>query len=175
MEPMIVIPDLLHRYLTELDSPSQQRLSLAFAQHVLEQCGDEVEAGRLASSNGYLAAATQYMRDRTSIDALTSAHEAYFRDRGNKADLSAEITWVVALAVAACFQRDLETAGALVHRSYVPTVSVVAREAQAAVAKCAAGAAGDQQAPGAALSRRAKWEEARWQLIRVIEEAPNPH
>jgi hypothetical protein len=90
-------------------------------------------------------------------------------------ELLDDITWIAYLAVRVSFQRLLEESRIVLYRERrLPSAADVARQGQNVVGRHAVQAAGDSAEPAAEIARRARWEEARWQLGHLISCVPFP-
>jgi L-asparaginase II len=112
---------------------------------------------------------------RGTISDLGNAHKAYFSMRHQHTRLSDDVTWVAATAVAACCQRQMETAGFVTQNKYVPSLLDVAKESQAMTGRCTAISEDERREDRcSAAARRARWLEAKWQLLYLIQSLPFP-
>lgn len=169
---LVVIPRVLADLLRKAGPDLQRRMALAFARHVLENSRDRVE--EYLAYCGYLDVAEAYLRgDATIGDVATSGvrfREVWIREApagnswGPVPGLSGRVGDIVRQAVIVACQRELEVAGHVPHNRYQTHVSQIARDAQSLACEIAS-------MPGA----RPRWEEARWQLLHLIEQTPNPH
>jgi hypothetical protein len=124
-------------------------------------------------SLAYIAAARDLVEGRSNIVNLTNAHHAYFSEMHQSTRLSGDVTQVAAIAVKACCQRQMEDAGILAKVKYIPNLLSVAKRAQAAAGRCAAVSEDDHNdADDSAIAREARWLEAKWQLLHLIESVP---
>lgn len=164
---MIVIPRVLSEQLRSADDELRKRLALDFAGHAVG-LGRRV-ADVPAASSAYLDAARAYLDGKEGIGAVVSAYGRFF-DAWEANETVRDVLNVVKLAVLVVCQRELERGGVLVRVQWMPDVGDVAAEAQAVAGRWAADADKDDRS----AAKRARWEEARWQLIRTIERAPNP-
>lgn len=162
---MIVPPRLLTACLDDVDHQEQRRLSLLFAGHMVElaESAEPREAPELlARLRSALDCATRTLGDETQIEELASRARRLL-DEESQTD---GLVTVVRLAIKAALQRELEASGHLKPNRYQPTVQDIVQMAQALRGKMA----GADPIDG----RRARWEEARWQLVQLIERAPFP-
>lgn len=172
---MIIIPRVLTDLLSEVEEVHAKILSLVFAERALRRCSDMLDPAHLNLSLTYISAARDYINKNGEMSTLVDAHARYFAGRRGGDSLSERIMWVAAIAVAASCQREMEAAGVVVKQLYVPDVVAVAQEAQAAVGSCiAAKHQNDMDDQASVLVRKARWAEARWQLIYLIETAEIP-
>lgn len=172
---MVIIPRVLTNLIRELDDGRAQQLALAFAERAIEVCADALSSEERDASLSYLAAAVNLIDGKGNISDLGNAHQAYFSARNQHTRLSDEITWVAAIAVATSCQRQMEESGILVKNRYVPGLLNVAKDAQAVAGRYAALNEGESEdGDSADIARRARWLEAKWQLLRLIESVPFP-
>jgi hypothetical protein len=81
-----------------------------------------------------------------------------------------QITWISVLAVSACWQQEMMREG-IVHGQFDKIdVRTVAHEGQRVVTLVF----GQSTLEGQAAAERARWQEARWQLIHLLETVPLP-
>jgi hypothetical protein len=171
---MVIIPRVLTNLIQDLDENNARRLALAFAERVLEVCGDVLSTAERDASSAYLSAAKNLVEGKGSISDLGNAHQAYFSVRHQHTRLSDDLTWVAATAVAVCCQRQMEEAGIIMHDKYVPSLLDVTKESQAMAGRCAGVSEDEHKDDGSAAARRARWLEAKWQLLYLIESLPFP-
>jgi hypothetical protein len=172
---LIVIPRVLSDLLRTVDGLQARMLPLAFAEHALEKCREVLTPEHLDLALRYTRSAKEFVGGTGDIAALGRARSDYFAGRDAGSSDSERVMWIAAIAVTASCQREMEDAGFVVKDRYVPDVAVVATEARKAVARCAARLNRDRDAVGESeLAQRIEWEEARWQLTRVIETTPFP-
>jgi hypothetical protein len=164
-----VLTDLIR----ELDDSRAQQLAFVFAERAIEVCGDALSSEERHASLSYLAAARNLINGKGNISDLRNAHQVYFSARNQHTRLSDEITWVAAIAVATSCQRQMEEFGITAKNRYVPGLLNVAQDAQAVAGRYAALNEGESE-DGADIARRARWLEAKWQLLRLIESVPFP-
>lgn len=170
---MVIIPRVLTGLIREVDDNTARRLALAFAEQALRTCADAVSQEEREISLAYVAAAKDFVEGRGTISNLRNAHHAYFSERNQHTRLSDEVSWVAAMAVAACCQRQMEEAGLVVKVRYMPGLLSVAKAAQTAAGRCAAASEGGRRdGDSSAVARRARWLEAKWQLLQLIESVP---
>lgn len=174
---MIVIPRVLTGLLAEADPETQKRSALDFADHVLTPVRGGLRGGEVYQR--YLVAAYRQLAEPGGVDDLSElieARRAIYAFMGeNGGSLEREGT-VVLHAVTVAFHDAFEGAGVVASRKpkHLSRAEDVARDAQVAagahVAERHDDAAGDIEV----AVRAAKWEEARWQLMRLIELVPAP-
>jgi hypothetical protein len=170
---LIVVPQVLTSLLRDVDRPHGDRLSLAFAERALRQCAGALTGAQLTASLAYLEAARRFLAAQADVSTVERARNDFYAARGKEDDQGWDIMWISEIAVASCCQREMEAAGFLMKKSYVPDVVAVAKEAQNKVAKWAATPRPPEDVRQA--SQRARWEEARWQLHELVETAPYPN
>lgn len=172
---MVIIPTLLASLARELDDSSAQHLALAFAEHAIQTCADQLSSAERDISLAYIAAARDLAEGKGTISDLGSAHHTYFSTVGRNAKLSGDVTQVAAMAVRACCQRQMEDAGIVARVKYIPGLLSVAKSAQAVVGRCAAASeSGPQSGDDSTIARRTRWAEAKWQLLHLIESVQFP-
>jgi hypothetical protein len=172
---MVIIQRVLTNLIAELDENKAQHHALAFAERTLKICADALSATERDVSSAYTSAARDFINGKSTVSHLGAAHHAYFSGRNQNTKLSDEVTWVAALAVRTCCQRQMEDAGILIRVRSLPELRSVAKAAQTIAGRCAA-VRGDEPEDGdtAAVARRARWLEAKWQLLYLIESVPFP-
>jgi hypothetical protein len=167
---MIIVPSVLSSLIRDLDGNDARRLALAFAERALRVCADALSTAERDSSLAYISAARDLLDGIGTVSDLGNARQAYFSARNQHTRLSDDVTWVSAIAVAACCQRRMEDAGIVMKARYVPDLMAVAKAAQAVVGRCAAAREGEpEDGDGSAVARRARWLEAKSQLLYLIE------
>lgn len=173
---MVIIPRVLTSLIQELDQNYARHLALTFAQRTIEVCG-----GVLSSSPerdialSYLGAARDFLDGKETISGLGDAHRAYFAARPRNVKASDDVTWIAAIAVSACCQRQMEDAGIVSKNRFRPSLLDVAKDGQAFAGRCAVLSEGDpKDGDSSTIARRARWLEARWQLLQLIESLPFP-
>ncbi|GAA1561514.1 hypothetical protein GCM10009678_50470 [Actinomadura kijaniata] len=170
---MIVIPRLLAEQVQATDEALRERLALDSARHGLDVCRDSVQNADILDA--CLDSARRYVDGEGSyqevVENFDRSHEM-FADDG----FGGQLAWSVRAAVLVSAHRAFEEPGST-EFPVLSTAVDVAKEMQKAVGDHAALQAGlDPQDPAAkALTWHARWEEARWQLLRTIELVPNPH
>ncbi len=173
---MIVLPRLLKEQLHNTTSEQQKVLALRFARRGVLAGAELVRRSMMEASLSYLDSAEAYLAGSAGMDQLAEAHAEFHRSHEDGDKVSRDVTWLAAIAVMAACQRDLEKAQVVVPRSYMPDSAVVAEEAQAIMAQLAvmAGIAEGDPARERRMRHEAKWEEARAQLVTLIELVPLP-
>ena len=172
---MIIIPRVLTSLLGEVDEDLGKVLALDFADRVLVRCRDSLTEDERKHAGHYLATARRLLSGEGTIAALADAHRAFFQATNRNTRLSGDITWIANLAVRVSFQRLLEESRIVLYRERrLPSAADVARQGQNVVGRHAVQAAGDSAEPAAEIARRARWEEARWQLGHLISCVPFP-
>ncbi|MFC7247424.1 hypothetical protein ACFQO7_33610 [Catellatospora aurea] len=169
---LIVVPRLLADLLGRIDDRLRSELAFAYAEHVLGVCGEAMREAERAAASEYLGTAHDLLTGGGSIERLAEAHHVFFATRGDGSSQADRVMWIAKLAVDATCQRALEEHGVRARQHYQPGVLDVAREGQQLVAAWAARSADSGDA--ASLRRTASWEEARWQLIRLVAAIPVP-
>ncbi|MEU8003573.1 hypothetical protein AB0B66_20645 [Catellatospora sp. NPDC049111] len=169
---LIVVPRLLAELLGRLDDRQRSELAFAYAEHVLGVCGEALSETERAAASKYLGAAHDLLTRGGSIERLAEAHHVFFATRGDGSSQADRVMWIAKLAVDATCQRALEEHGVRARQHYQPGVLDVAREGRQLVAAWTARSADSGDAAG--LRRTASWEEARWQLIRLLAAIPVP-
>ncbi|MFF0727326.1 hypothetical protein [Streptomyces sp. NPDC004134] len=173
---MIIIPRVLATLLAEADEHHQRALALDFAEHTLEICGDRLGPTLRATCAELLAAAREAVVLGRAHERLGRAYGDFHAVRATPTGggVSDDASGVALMALFSSTQRLMEAAGLVVRmRPAPPSCADVARDAQAAAGRRRAEDAGDP-AGEASVARSARWEEARWQLARVIETVPDP-
>jgi hypothetical protein len=172
---MVIVPRVLVGLLGEVDESLGEVLALDFAERALTACRDSLTGDEHEHTRAYLAAARRLLSGEGGIQALADARTAFFDARSRNTQLSDDITWVAEIAVSACFRRLMEESRIVLYRERrLSTVASVAREAQTVAGRHAAQAAGGSAEPAAEIARRARWEEARWQLGHLVSSVPFP-
>lgn len=170
-----IIPRVLTSLIRELDDRTARVLSLEFAERAIQVCAGALSIPERDSSLAYIAAARGLLEGTGTISELDNAHHAYFSERNQNTGLSDGLTWVAATAVKACCQRQMEDAGILIKVRYIPGLLSVAKAAQAVAGRCAAASDGKpKDSHASAAAQRARWLEAKWQLLYLIESVPFP-
>nr|WP_042179113.1 hypothetical protein [Kibdelosporangium sp. MJ126-NF4]CEL13640.1 hypothetical protein [Kibdelosporangium sp. MJ126-NF4]CTQ99326.1 hypothetical protein [Kibdelosporangium sp. MJ126-NF4] len=144
---------MLEQQLRAADPMRGKVLSLAFAEHVIKVCAEELTPEQQDLSRIYLSTAKALFSGEASMTALADASGAHAKIRITGSRLAEEILWVAVLAVSVCWQRDLVREGLSRGELKNLTVRTVAAEAQTVVRRCTGG------------------PEALWQLTHVIETA----
>ncbi|WP_218002740.1 hypothetical protein [Nocardia brevicatena] len=175
---VIVIPSVLVDLLEAAEPGRRKAVCLDFGAHVLDVCADSISGDLLRASRGYLDAARRLLAGTGDAGLLARARSDYFGARGDGQDV-VDASGVASVSVCAACQREMEGAGMVQSNRYVPRAVDVAKEAQAAVGayaahRATAGMQGEVTGNARTAARVARWEEARWQLLRVIEVAPRP-
>lgn len=172
---MVIIPRVLTSLIRELDDSTAQRLAVDFAERAFQICADALTTAQRDISLAYLAAARDLLEGKGSISNLSNAHHAYFSELDQDTRLSGDVTQIAAIAVRACCQRQMEDAGILIKVRYVPDLLSVAKAAQTVAGRCAGVNEGElKDGDDAGAARRARWAEAKWQLLHLIESVPFP-
>ncbi|MFF9139986.1 hypothetical protein ACF09G_20750 [Streptomyces albogriseolus] len=173
---MIVPSRLLGDLLEQIDQKRAAHLALDFAQHVLDLERDEIEEPVSVACLEYMDAAHEAIGLGAALPRLLEAEERLravaLRRAGNR----------FLLARGADFTMDAARvgAGAMLDRAHGwgpsshPSCLSVARQLQAEVGRWAARHR-DDDVDERLAARRARWEEARWQVRHIIASEPNPH
>ncbi|MGW4145146.1 hypothetical protein [Streptomyces albogriseolus] len=173
---MIVPSRLLGDLLEQIDQKRAAHLALDFARHVLDLERDEIEEPVSVSCLEYMDAAHEAIGLESAVARLLEAEERLravaLRRAGNR----------FLLARGADFTMDAARVGvgSMLDRAHGlgpsghPSCLSVARHLQAEAGRWAARHRGDDVDERTA-ARRARWEEARWQVRHVIASEPNPH
>jgi hypothetical protein len=165
---LIVIPQELERLLHAIDASQARSLALHYAEQTLRDEPEALPAHLLETSLSYLAAARLSLQEHDTAN-LKAAHEQYFAARHAIDDLAESVSWIASIAVSAACQREMERTGILAAKSYVPSVLDVAREGQKIAGRRVQATGGDP-----AAVRAARWEQARKQLVLLVESVPFP-
>lgn len=172
---MVIIPRVLASLIRELDDGNAGRLALTFAERAIEVCGGALSAAERDASLSYLAAARNFVHGDGTVSDLGEARNAYFAVRNQHSRLSDEVTWIAAVSVRVCCQRQMEEAGIVRNSRYKPGLLNVAKAAHAVAGRCAVLSESDpRDGDNSTIARRARWFEAKWQLLRLIESLPFP-
>ncbi|MFD7765511.1 hypothetical protein [Streptomyces sp. NPDC059787] len=172
---MIVLPSLLRDLLDEVDETRAAHLALDFARHVLDIERAEIEEPVLEACLVHIAAAHEAIDLGEAHPRLFRAHERLLetgmRWEGHRYDAArgVEPTLQAARVGTEQLMSDAKGYGQV---SLLPCFSV-AREMQARAGRWYA-----QRAPDGAderlAARRARWEEARWQVLHILATEPGP-
>ncbi|MEU0753161.1 hypothetical protein [Streptomyces albogriseolus] len=173
---MIVFPRLLSDLLDEMGGPRAGHLALDFAWHVLDLEREGIEEPVLSACLEYIEAAHEAIDLGEAVPRLLEVRE--------RLDAVAErrVSNMFFLAGEAQFTVDAARVGVglMLDKAYErgpfshPSCLSVARQLQAEVGRWAV-----QHSEGGAderlVARRARWEEARWQVLHILRTEPNPH
>ncbi|MER6676574.1 hypothetical protein [Streptomyces sp. NPDC000983] len=166
---MIVLPRLLVQLLAEVGERRGAELALDFAEHAVEPLAEGVRS----VCEEYVAAARQALPLDRADDRLLRAHEAFDKEAWRDPEDSDSMQLVDSAVRLAC-QDMLIEAGVYGRPGRIPvTPQYIAKTAQSFVARRHS----ERAAEGEDLrevNRRARWEEARWQVQRVIATEPAP-
>ncbi|MFI1471035.1 hypothetical protein [Streptomyces wuyuanensis] len=171
---LMVIPQELVRLLRQTTELQAKHLSLSYAEQALKWCRRTVGEKLLETSLSYISAARDALEGRADMSVVAEARAAYFRARGDGSSAAEQAAWLAAIGVAATWQREMEAAGIVAPQRTVPSVTDVAKECQAVIARFADFSELDESLSLSDDARVVKWEVARWQLLRAIETAPLP-
>ncbi|MBP2326818.1 hypothetical protein JOF56_007203 [Kibdelosporangium banguiense] len=165
---MIDIPRVLTQQLYSVDEVHGKLLCLAYARHAMHECRSMLSPAELGSALAYLQIAESLFSGEGTMAALADARRGYFTVKVNGSRVAEQITWISVIAVSACWQQEMMREG-IVHGQFDRIdVRTVAHEGQRVVTL-----PHDQSTmEGQAQATRARWEEARWQLIHLLESAP---
>ncbi len=173
---MIVPSRLLGDLLEQIDQKRAAHLALDFARHVLDLERDEIEEAVSVACLEYMDAAHEAIGLESAVSRLLEAEERLRavaqRRTGNR----------FFLARGADFTMDAARfgAGSMLDRAHGrgpsshPSCLSVARQLQAEAGRWAARHR-DDDVDERTAARRARWEEARWQVRHVIASKQNPH
>jgi hypothetical protein len=167
---MIDIPRVLTQQLYAVDELHGKMLCLAYARHAMLECRPLLSSAELDSSLAYLDVAVSLFSGSGTMSALADARRGYFTVKVHGSRVAEQITWISVLAVSACWQQEMMREG-IVHGQFDKIdVRTVAHEGQRVVTLVF-----DQSTQeGQASARQARWQEARWQLIHLLETVPLP-
>jgi hypothetical protein len=167
---MIDIPRVLTQQLYTVDEVHGKLLCLAYARHAMMECRPLLSADELNSSLAYLDVAVSLFSGSGSMAALADARRGYFTVKVHGSRVAEQITWISVIAVSACWQQEMMREGIVQGQFDRIDVRTVAHEGQRVVTL-----QHDQSTvEGQALATRARWQEARWQLIHLLETVPLP-
>ena len=133
---MTTVSNVLEQQLRSVDPMRGKLLSLAYAEHAVAVCVDELTPEQQDLSRLYLATAKALFDGEASMTALSDASGAHAKIRLAGSRLAEEVLWVVVLAVSVCWQRDLVREGLSRGELKNVTVRTVAAEAQTVVRRC---------------------------------------
>jgi hypothetical protein len=170
---MIVLPVLLAELLTKVSEQRAVTLSLDFAERAVELQAELLTPDMRQACAEYVAAAREAVRLGTANDRLVRADGAYF-EVGWRNPGHSDVTHVLEAAVRLACQDMLIEAGAMNKAGRTnPTPQYIAKTAQSAVGRWYAERAGEG-ADRREVNRRARWEEARWQIQHLVATEPAP-
>ncbi|MEU9736041.1 hypothetical protein [Streptomyces sp. NPDC048002] len=166
---MIILPRLLVQLLEKVDERRGAELALDFAEHAVEPLTD----GLCSVCEEYVAAARQAIRLGRADDRLLRAHDAFAEEAWSDPGHSDDRNLLDSAVRLAC-QDMLIEAGVYSRAGRVSVdAPYIAKTAQSFVARRHSERAGDGE-DLREVNRRARWEEARWQVRRVIATEPAP-
>ncbi|MEU3790408.1 hypothetical protein AB0F07_11465 [Streptomyces fructofermentans] len=174
---VIVLPKRLGELLEDVDGVCAAHLALDFAEHSVAVLADTVDPPLRALCLDFTAAAREAVAGGAATERLLRARRDYLA-LAARIPRSPDALHVADAAVDLGCRRMLEDAGVLIRaRKVYTTVQYVARRAQSDVGRRSAELAppGTDRDGLARIDRAARWEEARWQLLRVVTTEPNPH
>ncbi|WAZ23392.1 hypothetical protein STRCI_004733 [Streptomyces cinnabarinus] len=170
---MIALPVLLSELLTRVGSERAVTLSLDFAERPVALRAESLTPDMREACAQYVAAAREALRLGRANDRLVRAHEDFFEAGWRTPDHS-DVTHVLNSAVRLACQDMLIEVGALNRAGRTnPSPKYIAKTAQSEVGRWYAERA-DDSADRREVDRRARWEEARWQIQHVIATEPYP-
>lgn len=166
---LIVIPTVLNQLLREVDEDTGKRAIVGYAKHAIATAG-ELPTSYLA----ILDRIQEFLDGEIAIAELHQARASFLADLPHEPGVKDPAGDVIHLTVNICCADALEKAGLMmrvgnydVHRAF----QTLAKDARAVVA-----ASGSHDDEGSSAERdRRKWEEARWQLIQLVQQLPNPN
>lgn len=172
---MIVIPRLLNELLDQIDGKRAAHLALDFAQHVLDVQQAEIEEAVMAACQEFIGAAHEAIELGRATPRLLTAHERLYesaeRWEGDR-NLLARGAALTMQAARVGTERLVDEV-----KRRVPGTPLrcpdVARELQAEVGRWYAHRITDG-ADERFVARRARWEEARWQVQHILATEPAP-
>ncbi|MGW3447896.1 hypothetical protein [Streptomyces sp. NPDC001076] len=174
---VIVLPRLLNELLGQVDEKRAGHLALDFAQHALGIRQGEIEEKVMAACQECLAAAHEAIQLGEATPRLLQAQERLYavaeRWEGNRNRLATGAGITVQAVRVGC-QRMLEEAREHVMRGSLITCQDLAREIQSDIGAWCAERTPHKGDDRRHAARRARWEEARWQVRHIIETEPAP-
>jgi hypothetical protein len=159
---LIIIQRVLGGLLGETTDEHRKELALHFCEHVIARRGEVLAPQHLDICQRYLDAVGKLLSREIDVHVVGELRDLYFDSRGDLSGLPGQISWLVETAASICCQRELEAAGFCVAQRYVPQLSELAKDAQKAM--------GEQ----CEARDEVIWEEAKWQLLRLIETTQRP-
>ncbi|GLW51947.1 hypothetical protein Stsp02_76070 [Streptomyces sp. NBRC 14336] len=170
---MIILPRLLGDLLAQVDERRGAELGLDFADHAVDFRAEPMTNPTRVVSEEYMAAARQALRLGRADDRLLRAHEAFVQE-GWRSPGDSEAVNLLDSAVRLACQDMLIEAGVYGRPGRVPlTPQDIAKSAQSVVGRRYSERAAEGE-DVQEVNRRARWEEARWQVQRVIATEPVP-
>lgn len=169
---MIVVPRVLTEQLRSAEEDLQRRLAVAFARHVVDTCAADLDSPE--DVHRYLDAIVAFESGEIRAEELAEERSRLYRlyEDCRPGSIFSDVVDLVLLGGRVVAQRAFEEIGAVVRYStWTPGALDVAKEAQRVVGRWV----GEQHGEDPKRVRAAQWEEARWQLMRTIELAPNPN
>ncbi|MEU2338730.1 hypothetical protein ABZ608_35055 [Streptomyces sp. NPDC013172] len=174
---MIVLPQLLNELLDRVTEKRAGHLALDFAQHALDIRQGEIDEEVMAACRECLVAGHEAIQLGEATPRLLQAQESLYavaeRWEGNRNRLATGAGLTMQAVRVGC-QRMLEEAREHVMRGSLLTCQDLAREIQSGIGAWCAEQTPDKGDDRRHAARRARWEEARWQVRHIIETEPAP-
>lgn len=168
---VIVLPVLLAELLTKVSQQRAVTLSLDFAERAVELQAALLTPDMREACAEYVAAAREAVRLGRADDRLVRAHDVFF-ETGWRTPGHSDVTHVLEAAVRLACQDMLIEAGAMNRAGRTnPTPQYIAKTAQSGVGRWYAERAGEGE-DRREVNRRARWEEARWQVQHLVATEP---
>lgn len=167
---MIIIPKLLAELLAQAGEDQLRRLAPDFAEHALDTYRPAMREPLYEASAELLRAVREGVDTGRAGERMETARRSFFAVRTDEDDSGpgGSVSWTAFRAFDVGSLRLRQPVGAIRHDKQVADIAARAQEAAGRWS-----AAGDPRSAQAA--RVARWEEARWQVARVVTTAPNPN